>query len=117
VTSGDVTFEPPLIAEYQPEMVVLVAALSTDCLPMILQLSRCSCVLLSAALPVIPASSAALGTDSCALQRTTGSDGRQRFAGGGEGVGEPDCAAGDAASVGLSTDERVSCRCAERLVG
>ena len=78
-------------------------------------LSRCCCVLLSATLSVIPASSAALGTDSCALQQTTGSDGRQRFAGGGEGVGEPDCAAAYAASVGLSTDERVSCRCAERL--
>ena len=72
-------------------------------------------MLLSAALSVIPASSADFGTDSCALQRTTGSDGRQRFAGGGEGAREPGCAAGDVTSVGLSTDECVSCRCAERL--
>ena len=115
VTSLYVTFEPAPIPEYQPEKCVLADAWSADCLPMTLQLLQRCCLLPSAALTAIPASSAVLSTDSCALQARTSSGGRQRFAGAGKGNLPPDYAAGSAAPPGLRYDLRCLCRCARQV--
>ena len=55
---------------------------------------------------------AALGTDSCASQARTSSDGMQQFVGAGEGSLHPDCTAGSSAPFGMRTAECVWCRCA-----
>ena len=82
---------------------------------MILQLLQRCCLLPSAALTAISASSAVLSTDSCALQARASSGGRQRFAGGGEGAGDPGCIAGSAAPPGMWSDLSCLCRCARQV--
>jgi hypothetical protein len=74
-------------------------------------------LLLGTAPTAIPAFSAAVGTDSCALQARTCSGGMQWSAGGREGSANPDCTTAPLAPFGMRTDLCVPCRCALQVAG